>query len=428
MKINLFFHKYLNDKFINDSLWSLFANFAGKGLSLLSGIFIARMLGKSTFGEYGMIRNTILSLSILSTFGLGYTATKFIAEYKNEKKEYIRYITNKCMNITLFVSTLIAVFLFVFSKSIATTILENSKLSGGLKILSVLIILNGLVTTQTGVISGLSKFKELARVNVVSGIALFLSTIIFTFFWGFNGALYSLLVSQIINIFLNYRIVNNFYLENNININNFNNRGLVNEILKFSTPVALQEIIFSFSMWLGSWLIIKLGTYSDLGLYNAAIQWGNIILFIPAILRNVILSHLSSSESEEKHNLLIKKTIYINFGITFIASCVVFLFSSFIEKGYGESYQGLNQLIVISSFTSVFVSVSNVYSQAYMSKNMNWKMFFIRLFRDFGTLLIFIFLVLRLKFLVPNAMIYCGFFINLLFLGLMFYFYRGQKK
>ena len=50
------------NKLINDSLWSLVGNVLGKGLALVAGIFIARLLGKDLFGEYGIVRNTILTM------------------------------------------------------------------------------------------------------------------------------------------------------------------------------------------------------------------------------------------------------------------------------------------------------------------------------------------------------------------------------
>lgn len=68
--------KIKTSKLLTDSLWSLGGNVVGKGLALLADILVARFLGKDIYGEYGIIRNTILTIGVFSTFGLGYTATK----------------------------------------------------------------------------------------------------------------------------------------------------------------------------------------------------------------------------------------------------------------------------------------------------------------------------------------------------------------
>ncbi|MBO5697209.1 MAG: oligosaccharide flippase family protein [Alistipes sp.] len=69
-----------------DSFWALVGSTIGKGLSLIAGIAVARFLGSEIYGEYGVIRNTLTYIAIVSTFGFGYSATKFIAEHlKNDK-------------------------------------------------------------------------------------------------------------------------------------------------------------------------------------------------------------------------------------------------------------------------------------------------------------------------------------------------------
>ena len=104
MSISEFKNKLLSSKLINDSFWSIVGNIVGRGLGLVAGIYVARGLGRDLFGEYSAIKNTVLFMSVISNFGLGFTATKFVADYtKNAEfghklKWFIKY-TNK---ITLF--------------------------------------------------------------------------------------------------------------------------------------------------------------------------------------------------------------------------------------------------------------------------------------------------------------------------------------
>ena len=79
--VDQFKNRLLNSKLINDSFWSIVGNLVGRGLGLVAGIYVARQLGKDIYGEYSAIKNMVLFMSVISNFGLGFTATKFVADY-----------------------------------------------------------------------------------------------------------------------------------------------------------------------------------------------------------------------------------------------------------------------------------------------------------------------------------------------------------
>lgn len=389
---NILFTKIKKNPLLSDSLWSLLGNVIGKGLALLAGIFVARFLGKDEFGEYGIIRNTILTISIFSTFGLGYTATKFISEYKNESPEKLRLFIKYATYITLTFSGVMSFGLFVFANLISVHFLNSIELALPLRILSILIVFNALSTTQIGFLAGLGKFKEISKINSLIGIITFFISIIMTYFWKLNGALLALLLVQILNCIFNYLTVRKA-LPKPI-VTGIKDRLLLKKIIHFSTPIALQELTYSAGSWITSIMLIKLSNYGELGIYSAAMQWYAIILFIPGILRNVILSHLSEQVNNvSKHSKILKQTISINVIFTFIPSIFVYLFSGLIAKSYGQNFSGVQSIISIAVFTSVFSSINNVFAQAYTSKGKNWIMLFFRAFTDLSILGLFIVLI-----------------------------------
>lgn len=48
--------------------WSLFGSVLSKALVFLSWILVARILGRESYGEYGLIRNTVLMFSAFRRF------------------------------------------------------------------------------------------------------------------------------------------------------------------------------------------------------------------------------------------------------------------------------------------------------------------------------------------------------------------------
>src|SRR3989339_928116 len=63
--------------------WSIVGTVVSRGLVLLAMMIVARMLGKTAFGELGMIDSTVGMLGTFAGFGLGVTATKHIAEFRH---------------------------------------------------------------------------------------------------------------------------------------------------------------------------------------------------------------------------------------------------------------------------------------------------------------------------------------------------------
>lgn len=395
--------KIKESQLLIDSLWSILGNLLGKGLAFIAGIVIARFLGSSEFGEYGVIKNTIVSIGMFSTFGLGYTTTKFVAELKVINPKGVKSFVHKANVITVIFSGLTAILLFSFSNYIALVWLNNATIEQPLKILSFLIVLSAITTTQIGVLAGYGEFKRMAKISSQIGVLTFIFSILFTYFWSLTGALLALVFVQIINCLMNYYLLRTV---SKSNMRNFDSAYTVSykKALLFSLPVALQETSYTIGSWLINIYIIWYGSYGDLGMFTAAMQWNSIILFIPGILGSVILSHLSgNSTDEELFRKNLKQMKLLSFFATLLPAVVVFIFSGLIEKSYGVSYQGLGRLISIAGFAAVFMSLGNVYNQAYLSKNMNWLMFWIRTIRDYGVLGIAYFILMKMKFHVSAS-------------------------
>jgi O-antigen/teichoic acid export membrane protein len=383
--------KLRNSSLLEDSFWALSGNVFGKGLALIASVCIARFLGKDVFGMYGLIRTILLSVAVFSTFGLGYTATKFVAEYSKNQPNRVSAIISNIMQITLVTGSLFAILLFVFSKQIATY-LEASNLYNAIRYLAIIVIFNSITTTQVGMLAGFKKFKAVARINLMNGIFMFVCSVGLTYFYGLNGALLALLMAQILNCLQNYLEVRKSIKELNISKDN-TKYSIKQELITFSFPVALQEMLYSLLTWITPVLLVKFSNFGEVGMYNAAQQWSSVILFIPGTLRNVILSHISSdTDNHKKQVKTLHRMLLINFLATFVPFIVVFLFSGLIEKLYGNTFTSLKIVLNVSVCTTIFSTLSNVFKQYFMAINRAWVTFWCRLGNCILVLVLFIYI------------------------------------
>ena len=380
-----------HSRLFKDSFWALFGSGVGKGLSLIAGVIVARFLGKEIYGEYGMIKNTLTYIAAFSTLGLGYSATKYIAEfYKTDPaKTYgsIKY----AREITLISSSIMALALFIFATPVAR-FLDASHLSNTFRLTSLSLILNAVNTTQIGILSGFGEYKVAARNQSIAGIATFFTSAAFTYFWSIDGAIVALVASFALNCILNAISISP--IKKSLNISNYGDAAFRKEIIKFSIPIACQESLYSISHWGISFVLIKLASYGELGLYSAAVQWAGMILFIPAVLRNVTLSHLSGNLNDVKsHKRTLNTMLGVNFISTTIPFLVVCLFANIICSFYGAEFVGLKPVLLVYVFSTIFSCLSNVYTQEYMSRGRTWFLFWSRVLRDGANILLGVILI-----------------------------------
>lgn len=316
---------------------------------------------------------------MFSTFGLGYTATKYVADFASSKPEKLKALFSLLIKITAITSLFLCLLVFIFSHQIAVFI-KAPNLSYPIRLCSIIIVLNGLTLTQIGILSGLNKYRIIARNSTLSGILSFVLCCVLTYSLGFDGAMYSLLISQAFNFFINRLSI--LQQSRDLEYAPINSEALIRQILSFSLPVALQESCVFIFGWLFTYTLIALSNYGEVGIHSAAAQWSAIILFVPGVLRNVTLSHLSGTNSDVAHKRIMKAMILTNIAATVLPYIFIVLFNDLIVKIYGPTYTTLGVVMLILNASTIPNCVSNVYVQEFMSINKNWYVFILRLTKD----------------------------------------------
>src|SRR5690606_7520498 len=82
-----FLNTSLKKRILSHAFWLLISSILSKFLLLIGTMLVARILGKGEYGELGMIRTTIQMFVVFAGFGIGSTASKFIAENRDDNPE-----------------------------------------------------------------------------------------------------------------------------------------------------------------------------------------------------------------------------------------------------------------------------------------------------------------------------------------------------
>lgn len=374
-----------NNRLAKDSFWAVFGNGFGNALFLLVGIIIARLLGKDLYGEYGVVKSTMFYIAMFASFGLGTTATKFIASKIQEQQNGLRQLINDIIYIAFIFSVVLAVILLFFSQWLADFV-SAPQLGTPFKFLAIIIVFRALSTAQTGILSGFKSFKVIAKNSVLSGLFLLLFSVPLCYYKGLNGALVALTASQIFNFYINFIALRMLYKDCPKDIGCKSQKM---ELVRYSFPIALQECCVSLTNWLAILMLTKLSSLGELGIYSASIQWNAIVSFIPTLLMNVILSHIvSSTNDKQHHNLIFKQMIIVNITSTIIPVAVFFIFIDLIAGFYGQSFDSMNNVMRILILVPILESCGSIFKAEYVAKDKNWLYFIFRLIRDISMLVL----------------------------------------
>lgn len=296
-------------------------------------------------------------------------------------------------------------------------------MSNILRLSSIAIIFNAINSAQTGILSGFKEFKTISNYNLITGVFTFISGTIFTYFWSLDGAIIALGLSYVVNYFLNAHTLNKIRRE-------FPKKeGVLDykvQMLKFSLPLAMQEGLLALSSWSIIVVLVKLASYSDYGVYSAAHQWTAAISFIPAILKNVTLSYLSDQQSNKR--VIVKKMIFVNLISSGSFFVIIFIFSGFIARWYGDSFVGVKPVLNILVFSSILGTMGSVFIQELISKSKNWLSFSITFIKSIIILAVSIWLIKMIGISGAFAIAFGDLSANIIYFSLLVISYKLSER
>ena len=340
------------------AFWSLAGAVISRGLMLVASIVVARMLGKTGFGELGMIQSTVGMFGVFAGFGLGLTATKHVAEFRTTDPDRAGRIIALSNLVAIVTGGVMALGLFIFAPWLAAHTINAPHLAGVLRIGALILFISALNGAQTGALSGFEAFRTIAHVNLAVGLISFPILIAGARFGGLTGAVWAIAINLVFNWLLNHLALRREAPKYRIP---FQVRGCRQEfsvLWKFSLPAVLAGSMVGPVNWIcNAMLVNQPNGYSEMGIYNAANQWYAVLLFLPGLLGQVVLPILSerlgqkeTSQSLKTMVLAIKANALLVLPLVLIASIA----SPYIMGLYGEGFRsGWPTLVVVLLMTGL---------------------------------------------------------------------------
>jgi len=345
------------------SFWILISTMATRALSLVSTIIVARLLGKEVYGELGIYNSTLEMVGIFTGFGLGTTATKFIAQYRSAEPARAGRVIGLVSLSSLVLSSTIAVALFFNSRFLAEEALHRASMQPLLQIGSATVIVYTLSGIMTECLAGFEAFRKNAMISFWQGLTVPMVTIPGVYFLGVYGVVIAGMTSGAVGLILGFIALRSEAVHYKVPI--VFSRNIWNEwkiLPNFSLPALIASILFVPVSWATNLMVVKLPNgYAEMGRYTVANQWRMVFFVMQGFLSTAMFPILSEQHSkEDKHDFV--SVVGLNFRVTLLHGLPIVValiaMSHFLALLYGAQFEDAQPIIVVLSVVS-FLSFLN---------------------------------------------------------------------
>lgn len=358
----------LGKRLLRGTVWTLLGTLVSRALGLGAAILAARILGKTVYGELGILQSTVGMLGTFAGFGMGTTATKYVAELRCRNPLKAGGIIAVSSLVSWGVSAFLFVVLYLVAPWLCSHSLAAPHLTNTLRLSGLLLVVSGINGAQLGVLSGFEAFRSVARVSSITGLINFPLIVGGAFVLKLPGVIIGMVVAQAIGCLLNWRAMRSEMEKYGIPVIVRPTTSDLHVVWRFSMPAVFGSALISVVNWAAATMLVnQRGGYGEMGIYSAANQWFNALMWLPYVVSGVTLPVLSERlGSGDKVNSikLLKMTLGINAATVLPVMLLGCIASRYIMMSYGAGFASgwptLDAVLITAGILSLVVIVGEL--------------------------------------------------------------------
>lgn len=369
----------INKKIFNQGFWILLGNLISKFVLLIATVFMTNYLGKEEYGQFGIIKSTILMFAMFAGMELGMTSTKYIAQYKSVDVKKVERVVGLSNLFAIVISLLVSFLIYWFSEEIAIQI-NAPRLHSEIRISSFILFFSSLNGVQSGILAGIEKFKELSVNGAIAGVVSSIGLVVSSRYFGLNAVIVAFGFNYVLCCLLNFfTLKKSFYKDFSVTIFSRENFKELDVLWSFSLPAILAGLMVAPVTWLCNYFLVNQPNgYEQMANFDIANQWRNTILFIPSALSQIVLPMLASKVGNKiDYRIVFNKNLKINLYFGVILSLFFCGMSPLIIYIYGDKYNDALVPMIVMFLTTALIATNNVIGQGIASQGKMWLGFFV---------------------------------------------------
>ena len=343
---------------------SLLAAVFNQGSTFALNLVISNLLGKQLFGEFAMVMSTVLSVSVLTQVGSGYTVSKYLAEFRNQDRERSGRLVGAFFLFTLIFNCLACTALFLTAGPLCREWLKAPQLLRELQIGAGTVFFLSLTGFVNGALIGLEAYGRLAQVGVFNGVCYLCICTSLSYWGGLRGAVVGLLISAVLQFLSLWTVLHRELKAHGLAVEWVSPAREAKALRNFALP-ATSIAYFSLPLIWGSNAILvnSAGGYEQMGLYTAANNLRTLALFLPNNIVGVGTTILNNAKGAND-KALYRRVYLTNVLIVCVAALAttgfLLLFGRQVLQIFGKDFTGaypVLQLLLLAALSdSIYIA------------------------------------------------------------------------
>jgi O-antigen/teichoic acid export membrane protein len=282
-------------RLMTGTLWNVVASALNQGGSFLAGVAAARLLGQEAFGQYAIVISTLMSVSVVAQTGLGYSASKHIAEFRSADVARVGRILGLCQILCPALALAFTLAVAGSAPWMARHVLGSNELSVPLALGSVSILFSAVHSFLAAAISGLERYRALVAPSALSMLVTIGAVGAGASFGGVTGAVAGFSAAGAFRWFLYRRALECETRKLGFQPASEGRRRELPLLYRFALPATLSGYLIVPGLWFTNSLLVRQPDgYGAMALYTAAQSVRLLAMFVPQLINAVGLSMLNN--------------------------------------------------------------------------------------------------------------------------------------
>jgi len=347
-----------------------------QGSTFAVNVLLAHTFGVTVFGKYAMVQSTVAVATQLAQIATGYTATKYIAEFRTTDPQRAGGLLGLLGFVALGAATLTATMLLVSSGFLADSILNEASLAPALAIASAGVFFSGISGFFMGTLAGLESYRTLGLAGITSGVVYIAVCMTGAAVGGLRGAVAGVAISALIQSGVLWQCVRREARRHEIPVRLARLSSEAGIILRFALPAALPSFIALPAVWISNtFLVGQEGGYALLALFTAANSFRIMVLFLPNIVNSVsmsLLNHQKGLNDSRRYRRLFWVNLAATLGAVLVGATTVVVAGRWLLLWFGPAFTGGYTALILLMAATIPESASTALLQIIQSRERIW--------------------------------------------------------
>lgn len=370
----------LRRRLVNGTLWNFLAAVCNQGSTFAVSVLVARVLGKQGFGEYAILQNTLATITFLIQLSMGFTATKFVAEYRSVDRDRTGRILGMCALVSGVMAVVGAVALAAGATVLAGQALHAPHLTAGLRVGALYLLFAAINAFQVGALIGLEATAEVATAGIASGLFTLVAVTAGVLRGQLLGAVCGLALAALVRCAIHHLLLHRAMRRQGLRFS-FAQLGAERHILlQFALPAALAGYYSQPAIWLVNAMLVKQpGGFAQMALYGAATSVRQLVLFLPNVINTVglsVLNHERGAGHGRQYYRVFRANILTILGVSLVVAGMLAIGAGWILALFGKDFHAGQPVVWWLLLSTIPESLSIALFQDLQSRGQIWQALF----------------------------------------------------